>query len=160
MSFIATANPPVTGAEAIVTGDGWWPDFNPVEVRNACLLDGTVTPDRLRKALVEAFASVTDELGVWRVARESEGVASLSDVPGRMIDGEKISLHRFRRAVHECLMADLQEGYRGIDTTPQAVGKTERVTEGVAAKIEEHRRKMRWAISDLLGINRSTVDLI
>ena len=54
----------------------------------------------------------------------------------------------------------MAEAYRDIDTTPSGEGKAERVREKIEAKIEEHRRTMRWALSDLLAIPRTSVELI
>ena len=51
MSFIATANPPVIGAEQPVQNHPWFPAVSLHDLRNVCLLDGTVTPNRLRHAL-------------------------------------------------------------------------------------------------------------
>lgn len=160
MSFIATARPPEPATEQYVDGDGWYPALDPDHIRATCRLDGTVTPARLVHATLAAAASVQAELANWRAAREAEGHTSLADVPAPQLSGESIKCHHYRRAVYACLQADLAEAYRDIDTTPSATGKTERVIEHLAARIDEHRRAMRWAISDLLGIPRSTVELI
>ncbi|WOP14654.1 head completion/stabilization protein [Ottowia sp. SB7-C50] len=160
MSFIATARPPEPATELYVDGDGWYPALSPDDIRATCRLDGTVTPARLQHATLAAVASVQAELAAWRAARELEGCASLAAVPAPQLNGESIKCHHYRRAVYACLQADLAEAYREIDTTPSAIGKTERVIDHLQARIGEHRRAMRWAISDLLGIRRTTVDLI
>lgn len=160
MSFIATARPPVTGAELPVENDPWFPAIDPADLRATCRLDGTVTPQRLQHTLVQALASVNAELADWRTAREAEGAAALADVPAGRLNGESVKAHHYRRAVYACVQADLSEVYREIDTTPQAIGKTDRVTDQLATKTEEHRRNQRWAISDLLGLRRTVVDLI
>ena len=88
------------------------------------------------------------------------GHASLADVPAGALNGESVKVHHYRRAVYACVQADLAEAYREIDTTPQSAGKVERVTDRLELKVDEHRRNQRWAISDLLGLRRTTVDLI
>ena len=68
------------------------------------------------------------------------------------------------RIPHACggepAQADLAEAYRDIDTTPSGDGKSERVRERIEARIDEHRRALRWAIADIRGQRRTTVELI
>lgn len=160
MSFIATANPPTAAAEPAVANDGFFPDIDPAAARAACRLDGTVTPARFRPALVAAIAGVNAELAAWAATQRAAGAATLADVPATSIAGASLLVHHYLRAVHECAMADLAEAYREIDVTPQTAGKAARVTDKLDLKVDEHRRNMRWAISDLLGIRRTTVELI
>ena len=160
MSFIATANPPIVGAELPVDNDPWFPAIDPSHVRATCRLDGTVTPARLQHALLSAIASVNAELWEFKVSHMLLGHASLADVPAGALNGESVKAYHYRRAVYACLQADLAEAYRDIDTTPHSAGKPERVADKLEARIGEHRRNQRWAISDLLGIRRTTVDLV
>ena len=160
MSFIATANPPVIGAEQPVQNHPWFPSVSLPDLRKACLLDGTVTPDRLRHALLNAMDTVNAELRAFRVQHEAQGHANLAAVPCEQLNGTSANVARYLRAVYAHVQADMAEAYRDIDTTPSGEGKTERVREKIEAKIEEHRRTMRWAISDLLAIPRTSVELI
>ena len=160
MSFIATANPPVTGAELQVENHPWFPPVSLPELRRVCLLDGTVTPERLRHALVAALDTVNGELRGWRIQHEAQGYASLAAVPCEALNGTSANVARYLRAVYAHVQADMAEAYRDIDTTPSGEGKAERVREKIEAKIEEHRRTMRWALSDLLAIPRTSVELI
>ena len=160
MSFIALANPPSTTEEPVVASNGWFPNINPADLRATARLDGTVTAARLRHALLAAMASVNAELGIWKAGQVFIGYANLGEVPAPQLAGESVLTQHYRRAVYAAVQADLAEAYREIDTTPSAIGKTERVIDHLQARIGEHRRAMRWAISDLLGIRRTTVDLI
>ena len=161
MSFVATARPPVAATEPPVANDPWFPDMNPEDVRNACRLDGTITPARLLPALKAAMLSVNAELEQYRLEQQSRwGYTSLAEVPAPMVGGESAQVLRYQRAVHACLQADLAEAYRNLDTLPSGTGKEGRVLEGLAVHVDEHRRNQRWAISDLLGMRRSTVELI
>ena len=161
MSFVATARPPVAATEPPVANDPWFPDMNPEDVRNACRLDGTITPARLLPALKAAMLSVNAELEAYRLDQQSRlGYASLAEVPAPTVGGESAQVLRYQRAVHACLQADLAEAYRNLDTLPSGTGKEGRVLEGLAVHVDEHRRNQRWAISDLLGMRRSTVELI
>jgi hypothetical protein len=135
--------------------------MDPAAVRDACRLDGTITTARLLPALKDAMLSVNAELEQYRLEQQSRwGYDSLAEVPAPMAGGESAQVLRYRRAVHACLQADLAEAYRNLDTLPAGAGKEGRVLEGLAVHLEEHRRNQRWAISDLLGIRRSTVELI
>ena len=161
MSFVATARPPVAATEPPVTNAPWFPDLNPATVRDACRLDGTITPARLLPALKAAMLSVNAELEQYRLEQQSRwGYNALADVPAPMVGGESAQVLRYRRAVHACLQADLAEAFRNLDTLPSGTGKEGRVLEGLAVHVDEHRRNQRWAISDLLGMRRSTVELI
>ena len=161
MSFVATARPPVATAEPPVSNDPWFPEMEPAAVRDACRLDGTITTARLLPALKAAMLSVNAELEQYRLEQRSRwGYNALADVPAPMVGGESAQVLRYRRAVHACLQADLAEVFRNLDTLPSGTGKEGRVLEGLAVHVDEHRRNQRWAISDLLGMRRSTVELI
>ena len=161
MSFVATARPPVAATEPPVANDPWFPDMNPEDVRNACRLDGTITPARLLPALKAAMLSINAELEAYRLDQQSRlGYASLADVPAPTVGGESAQVLRYQRAVHACLQADLAEAHRNMDTLPAGQGKEARVLEALQVQIDEHRRRPRWASSDLLGIARSTIELI
>ena len=160
MSFIATANPPVVGTEQPVDNHPWFPAISPDELRQACRLDGTVTPARLRLAIVSALDSVNSELHAWRLAHQAAGHASLAAVPCEELSGTSANVGRYYRAVYAHVQAELAEVYRDIDTTPASDSKGDRIKDRIEAKIEEHRRTLRWAITDLLGLRRTTVELI
>lgn len=160
-SFVITANPPSSTAEPVVTNDGWFPDLNPAEVRNACRLGGTVTAERLRPALMDAMLAVNAELAEYRHEQQSRwGYASLGDVHAAAIGGQSAKLLYYARAVHYGLMADLAEAYRNLSTLPSGTGKEDQVMQALIVEVDEHRRKQRWAISDLLGRARCTVELL
>ena len=160
MSFIAPVNPPPSVDEPLVRNDGWFPDILPADLRATCRLDGTVTTARLHHALLSAMASVNAELAEWAATQQRAGHGTLADVPAPAIGGETVKVQQYRRAVYAAVQADMAEAYREIDVTPQSAGKAARVTDKIDLKVDEHRRNMRWAISDILGRRRSTVDLI
>ncbi len=157
-SFIAVAPMPTLaqpGGQPI-GNDGFFPD---VDVDHACAamrLDGTVTPERLRAALVEAVLSVNDELAAWKAGQVAAGCGALAAVPAQQIDGHSWHAHRYRRAVYCTATAWLIERYRSFDAT--ATG--DRKTEVESTSVDDLRRDARWAISDISGAPRSTVELI
>lgn len=160
-AFIVTANPPTAEQEPDVTNDGFFPDMQPAQVRAACRLDGTVTTARLLPALQDAMLTINAELQSWADEQRTRwGYTRMQDVPAPQVGGISAKVLQYQRAVHHCLQADLLEMYRNISTTPNGSGKEARVTEDLVIQLGELRRKQRWAISDLLGTARCTVELI
>jgi hypothetical protein len=151
MSFISTA--PVVPRQVPIVNDGFFPDIDLDAVPAALRLDGTVTPERLRAAVVEAVLSINAELADWKTG---SGVGRLADVAAPMVDGQSAHVHRYLRAVLCTARANLIERYRDFDTT--AAG--ERRALSLEAAVDDLRRDARWAVSDILGIPRSTVALI
>ncbi len=154
MSFIATANPPLAADDAQVNNDSWFPAVDAKRARDVCRLDGTVTPPRLAHAIEAAMDTVNAELRAYQAAQQAAGVQTLQDA------GDGRQAGRYLRAIYAHVQADLAEAYRDIDTTPHGDGKSERIRERIEAKVDEHRRALRWAIADMLGVRRTTVELI
>jgi len=157
-SFIAAASvpQPATPGGPPIANDGFFPDVDVVNAYAAMRLDGTVTQQRMRAALVEAMLSVNEELAPWKAAQESFGRNTLATVPAPKIDGESAHLHRYLRAVRCLAAAWLIERYRTIDATAAGDRKAEAENLGV----DDLRRDARWAISDIQGAARTTVELI
>lgn len=154
MSFIAV--PPNPSPEDDIDCGGFFPPINPAEARAVLRLDGTVTADRLREALIIAALSVMAELQAWADAQKTAGHASLADVPGVEVAGLRAHVYRWHRAVHSLAAASLTERLRDYDTTNEGHQQADKLT----ATIDELRRDARWAISGILGISRVTVELI
>ncbi len=157
-SFIAAAPTPTPaqpGGQPI-GNDGFFPDIDVDQARAAMRLDGTVTPERLRAALVDAALSVNDELAGWKSRQLAAGFAELGAVPAQWIDGQSRHVHRYLRAVHCTAAAWLIERYRSFDAT--AAG--DRKAEAENTSVDDLRRDARWAISDIAGAPRTTVELI
>lgn len=154
--MIVTTKPPPANTEPAINCSHFWPAIAPTDARAAMRLDGTVTPERLRGALIEAAASVSSELSSWRITRTAAGANMLSDVPCDEIDGQSVLVHRWHRAVQCTAAAILAERYRGYDSS--ATGDKRADTADTIA--DDLRRDARWAISDIAGHRRSTIELI
>lgn len=152
--FIAV--PPVTDPEALIDCGTFLPAIDPAQARARMRIDGTVTPERLREALVEAASSVADELTAWMDAKAIEGYATLAEVPAGTIDGASALVHRFHRAVRCLATAELIERMRDYDSTNDGHLEADKLN----PTIDELRRDARWAISDITGQRRTTVELI
>lgn len=158
-SFLAPPDRPASvspvGAETIAI-DGWFPSIDLKDLRDAMRLDGTVTQERLRPAVLDAIASVNDDLRSWQIAQRAAGHAVLASVPTARIDGVSANVLRYRRAVYNLTRADLTEQYRAYDATKSGGQHAE----DLEATICESRRNVRWALNDIRGIPRSTIELI
>ncbi|MBU9365460.1 head completion/stabilization protein [Burkholderia multivorans] len=158
MSFVSTpplAQPPHTAAPPIAN-DAFYPDVSLEHARDTMRLDGSVTDARLRHELLAAIASVNDELRTARTAWRDAGFARLADVPADQLDGESVLLQHYRRAVYCLAKATLIERYRDYDTTADGA----RRADDLEPQSDELRRDARWAISDIVGRPRVTVELI
>ena len=152
--------PPAGAADAsIVTNDRWFPDIELAHFRSQARIRDSVTVDRQRGAIIGAIMTVGNDLVAWAAARRTAGAASLAtviDVPNLVLDGEPALIHLYRRAVYAYAKADLVERYRDIDTTTAGLRKSE----DLDASVEELRRDGTWAVRDMLGHTRTTVELI
>lgn len=140
----------------IVTGE-FWPDIDPAEIRDEQRIDNTVTPDRLRAAIIEATVTTIESLAAWKAAQIAAGYASLEAVPtAEQIDDESPNLHRFRRAVGCLAKALLLERYRDFDTTAKGDRNADQLTDPIG----DHRRDHHHAIAGIIGRGRVTIELI
>lgn len=153
MSFIAKADAP---AETPIANDGFFPDIDPVDAREVVRMDGTVTAERLHHSLIDAISSINGELGAWKAAQIAAGHATLAAVPAPAIATISIHVHHYKRAVYALTKANLVERYRDFDSTNAGNKKADQMEN----PIDDLRRDVRWAISDILGICRTTVELI
>lgn len=156
MTFLANQSPPAAASEPPIENNGWFPDVDPASVRAQARLDGTVTPPRLRAALLHAMADINGELDGWRMAQQAAGVHSLEDLPGAELGGQKVWLVYYQQAIVSHVQCSLIESYRDFDTT--AHGDVKALA--IEARIDSHRRDLRWAIAALQARPRTTVELI
>jgi hypothetical protein len=155
MSFTATS-PPVVADEPEIENAPFFPSIDPEDIRAAQRIDGTITAERLAECLMEAMASVNKELSSWKSTQIAAGHATLSDVPADQIGGTSIHVRRYLRAVGCFTKANLVERYRDFDTTARG----DRKADVLDNPIDDLRRDGRWAISDILGVSRTVVELI
>lgn len=139
-----------------ITNDGWFPDIAIADARDLERIGHSVSQERLRHALAGAMLSVNDELSSWKASQQLAGYASLALVPSAAISDLTRLTMLYRRAVLALAHADLLERYVDYDTTRSGADAGELK----AINADEQRRNARWAISDIVGINRTTVELI
>lgn len=156
-SLIAMPPRPASPANSVVPGDGWYPDIDCNDLRDVLRLGETVTHPRLRGAIEGAQVTVEGELADWRKEQEREGAADLAAVePDRKSGG----IHRltliYTRAVRFHAAAELAETHRDLTATQDGQARAD--TEATTA--EEYLRRATHAVRDILGVTRTTVELI
>jgi hypothetical protein len=139
-----------------LTNDGFWPDIDADRLRAAQRIPANVTNPRLEVATVAAMISVNRELKAHKLQWQAAGHATLADVPAEQINGQSSLLTLYQRAIYCSTSVEVSERYRSFDTTNSGDKNAEELT----PTIDELRRDARWAIRDLLGIGRSTIELI
>lgn len=153
--FIVTA-PAADPIEAPIVSGPFWPNIDPANMRDAQRIDNTVTPERLRMALIEAIATTNHSLRAWRQEQSSLGYATLAAVPADTIDETSILEHRYLRAVGCLAKALLLERLRDFDAT----GKGDKKADALTDPIDDCRRDYLHAIADITGAARTVVELI
>lgn len=149
----------LTDAGAIVSNDGFFIDIDMPAMRDAMRLDGTVTDARLRPAIVSAILAVNRSLSDWQQTQQQKGFTKLADIAATQIDGESRLLSLYRRAVYSTAKADLIEKYRDYDATAATLSD-KKVMESLDIAPGDQRRNAHWAIADIIGRPRMTVELI
>lgn len=155
--FVATAPvPPADASIDAIANDGWFPTLSIADTRNAVRLDGTVTDERLRAALVNAMMDVNRQLRSFKAERAALGQASLEAASaGELVDGKPRLVLLYLRAVMCSAKADLNERYRDFD----ADAANPRLKDGEPST-DEQRRNAQWAVRDILGQSHVFVELI
>lgn len=161
MTFLArppasAINPPLVD-ETDVINDGFFPNIDPAAVREAARIPPTsITPARLRAAILGAIMTVEIDLRAFAAASIAAGYASLAAVPAPQLDGQSVQLIRYHRAVALYAKAELIDRHRDFDTTAAGGAQADELT----PTIGELRRDAQHAVRDILGQNRTCVDLI
>ena len=130
--------------EDIIRNDDFFPDISLSAFRNQYRADGTVTEQRLQDALIEAIASVNDELSTFKAQSEHH---FLEQIPAPSINGESVLIYRYKRAVNCLALANLYERYASYDSTNDGEKKN-----GFTQR--QHQRiktRCTLAISDIIG---------
>lgn len=157
MGFIAVAEDDSSqSSAATVPNSPFWPDINLSDLRDAMRIDNTVTAGRLLGAVTEAMASVNHELRDWRQQQQAKGYAKAEEVPAELIAEASIILQRYLRAVGCRAKAILVERLRDFDTTTAGDKRADRLD----PTIDDLRRDALWAINDIAGKSRSSIELI
>jgi hypothetical protein len=139
-----------------ISNISFFPAINVNDVRKTQRLDGTVTTERLKTAIAGAIIAVNDDLYNWRLTKQAAGITSISNLNDEQINGESKYLLLYKRAVYSWANALLNEQYINFDATAKAKGDIEPNIDSIGNLY----RNARYAIRDILGKSRSTMELI
>lgn len=156
MSLVVPAPKPDAATEPAIKNTHFWPDVDPVELRDTLRLEGTVTAKRLRTAAKFAMTEVNAELFSFRDAQIAQGFTHLADVPADRIDDESVKVCAYQRAVASIAAAFLAERYPNNDTTDKGSKKAEIVE----STVDDLWRDGRNAISDVAGVSHCIIGLL
>lgn len=148
--FVASGN-----TASFTISNTWYPDIDGDHVRETQRLDGAVSNPRLEAAIVFAIISTNKELASFK-ALHADSYASMADVPAEQVNDESLFVILYKRAVYALATAELIERYRSFDSTNEGNDNADESE----PSIDDLRRDARWAINDILGIPRNTVELI
>jgi hypothetical protein len=155
-SFVTKPSAPAPAAETPITGNGFFPDVDPTQIRADQRVAEAITAPRLRSAVVGAMITVGRDLAGWAAQQAAAGYATLADVPADKIDGSSINLALYFRAIGCRAKAELIDRIRDLDTTSAGDRKAAAMEPGA----DELRRDATYAVRDILGRLRTTVELI
>lgn len=127
----------------------FFPSISLSDLRQVMRLDGTVTQERLLHAVDSAISMVNHNLQAWATtATDANGqkLTSLDDAQTRT----------YRRAVYAYAAANITERMASYDSTLEGRQRAEELN-GYANQL---MRDGHWAIRDLQGLPRTTVELI
>lgn len=148
--------PPPAGDEPVIKNTFFFPDVDPVRVRELMRLEQTVPPARLRSAIKTGIAETNAELYEWRALQIATGFTQLADVPAEKIDGESERVFHYLSAVCAMTTATLYERYRGVD----ASAKGDKKADSIDTTIDDLWRDMRWSVARLQDKPRCIVSQI
>ncbi|HEO0718404.1 TPA: head completion/stabilization protein [Yersinia enterocolitica] len=142
--------------EAMIKNTWFWPDIDPLRIRQLMRLEHSVTPERLREAIRMGMAEANAELHQFRARHIAAGFTCLAEVPAENIDGESEKCFHYQRAVSAFASASLYERYRGYD----ASAKGDKKADAAEHTADTLWRDARWAISRLQGCPRAIIGQI
>lgn len=151
-AFVGSAPAP----DFILANDGFWPDIDAAHLRERQRIGSNVSNPRLEEAAVAAMISVNRELRPLKLRYMAQGAETLKDVPAEQIQNESELVHTYRRAIYSTASAEVAERYRTYSATNSGAAKGEEEEQSA----DDYRRDARFAIRDLLGISRTTVELL
>lgn len=142
-------------ADQVIKNNGFWPDIEPARFRDSQRVDSTVTAARLENALIAAMHESNRTLSNWQAMQLKAGFTRASGVPVESWQAQGIWVDLYLRAVYSLAMASLSETYADYS----ASGKEKRA-EQIDMLYQDYRRNARWAVSELLGVGHTVVELI
>lgn len=127
-AFVASPQPPASPeASAVDAGGNFWPDVDVGAARAALRLgDSMVTHERLVAAIEGAMIAVMGDLLTWAARQVEAGFAALDQVdPLLTVNGEKVAVALWNRAVRYAAAAELADAYTDLAATNEGVTRAQ-----------------------------------
>lgn len=147
--------PTVIGDEVIIN-NGFFPDIQLSEIRNAMRIDGTVTNERLKHSALDAMQTVNRDLKDFRLKAQTQGKSRLSLCDEEQLNDESELVYLYKRAVFCLTTANLYERYRSFDSTREGDQKADQLIDTAG----DLKRDYHFAVRDILGGNRMIAELV
>ena len=149
MGFVANGNN--TPSQINIKSDPFYPSIALDHIREIVRIDGAVTTLRLQQAIIEEVIDVNRLLKVLK-----DKATVLSDLSTTEINDKPETDYLYLSAVANGVAAKVNENYRNYDSSNSGAKKAEEAE----YTVDDYRRNKQWAILQLLGENRSVVELI
>lgn len=147
--------PTVIGDEVIIN-NGFFPDIQLSEIRNAMRIDGTVTNERLKHSALDAMQTVNRDLKDFRLKAQTQGKSRLNLCDEEQLNDESELVYLYKRAVFCLTTANLYERYRSFDSTREGDQKADQLIDTAG----DLKRDYHFAVRDILGGNRMIAELV
>lgn len=142
--------------DEIIFSRDFFPIIRLMEVRNAMRIDGTVTNERLKHAIINAVATVNRDLQGYRKSYETKGYSTLAECDEEVISNENVLEYQYKRAVYSLAVANLYERYRSFDSTKDGQDKAEELLNTA----NDLRRDYHFAVRTILNTQGMISELI
>lgn len=157
MSFTAPNTVPNHNAiDQTIDNHPFFPELSLLNFRQVMRVDTVTTEDRAANALYFAMLEANQRLEAWALALQDRGYTRLEDAPIKPMQPQGANVELYKRAVYSLAKADLIEKTRDYDATNSGNKKFDELV----PEIGDLRRAAAWAINDLTGKPRTTVELI
>lgn len=157
--FVASPSSPEDPSDCsadMVDGGGFFPPVEISAFRDTMRVGEVITEPRAREALRGGILTVRRELKAWAAKQVAAGYIALDAVPCEEVDFEPELVVMYRRAVFAFAAADLAETHSDISATKEGADRNEERS----LTADEHRRNGTHAVRDILGVGRTSVELI
>ena len=140
MGFVANGNN--TPSQIVIESDSFYPSIALDHIRQIVRIDGVVTNDRLRQAIIEEIIDINRLLKSLK-----DKATQLSDLATTQINEQPDTGYLYLSAVANGVAAKINENYRNYDSS-NAGGKK---AEDAELTVDDYRRNKQWAIPKVLS---------
>lgn len=155
-SFIPTTPPETDPAEDSIPNLPFWPALSLAAFRQGYRVDTVVSADEAKQRIATAARQVNAELAVWQATQELAGSATLADVASPLYGEQSAHVASYLDAVYHHAKALVIQDNRDTDTTKSGHNRADAMDDQADIALARSRS----AVRAILGVSRSTVELI